>query len=90
LSDALDVSAWSALIREHWIKNHPSGEIFRSKDVFSWVEEGGVQLSPADLKPINAAGRQIWRHRLSRAMRRLADRRELIHPGISRQAWMVP
>jgi len=85
-----DVAAWRSIIRQHWIKKNPSGTIFRSKDVFSWVAGGGVELLPADLKPINAAGREIWRHRLSRALKQLADRHELLHPGISRHAWKVP
>lgn len=90
MSNEKDVATWSSIVRQHWVKQKPSGTVFRSKDVFSWVANGGVELSTADLRPIDASGRQLWRHRLSRALKRLADQRELLHPGISRHAWMVP
>jgi hypothetical protein len=89
VSAAKDVAAWYRIIHKEWAKRS-SGTIFRSKDVFAWVAEGGVELSPADCKPINASGREIWRHRLSKALGQLADRQELLHPGISRHAWKVP
>lgn len=85
-----DVSDWCSIVRQHWIKQKPSGTVFRSKDVFSWVAGGAVELSPADCKPISASGRAVWRHTLSRALKRLADQRELSHPGISSHAWRVP
>lgn len=87
---AKDVSAWQSIIRQNWINTRPSGTVFRSKDVFAWVANGAIELSQADKKPINASGRELWRHRLSRALRSLADRRELLHPGMSKHAWLVP
>lgn len=89
MSKGRDVDAWKSIVRQ-WIKDFPSGTIFRSKDIFSWVANGGVTLEPGDLKPINSAGREIWRHRLSRALGQLYRSRELSHPGISSQAWRVP
>jgi hypothetical protein len=89
LSEAKDVAAWKSILRQ-WIKKFPSGTIFRSKDVFSWVADGGVDLNPGDLKPINNAGREIWRHRVSRALKQLHGTRELSHPGISSHAWRIP
>jgi hypothetical protein len=85
-----EVADWCSIVRQHWIKQKPSGTIFRSKDVFSWAASGAIELSPADKKPINASGREVWRSQLSKALKRLADRRELIHPGISHHAWKVP
>lgn len=89
LSKAKDVAAWKSILRQ-WIKRFPSGTIFRSKDVFSWVADGGVDLNPGDLRPINNAGREIWRHRVSRALKQLHGTRELSHPGISSHAWRIP
>ena len=85
-----EVDDWCAIIRQEWIKKKPSGTVFRSKQIFSWVAEGGIELSAADIKPVNASGRQTWRDRLSKALKRLANNGELVHPGLSSHAWKIP
>lgn len=89
MKEARNVDTWKSIIRQ-WIKRFPSGTIFRSKDVYSWVASGGVELSQGDLKPLGGTGREVWRHRLSRALCQLNRGQELLHPGISSQAWRVP
>lgn len=89
MNGAKNVATWKLILRR-WVKGLPSGTIFRSKDVFSWVSGGGVELTLGDLKPVNSSGREVWRHRLSRALSQLHASRELSHPGISSQAWRVP
>jgi hypothetical protein len=87
---AKEIADWCEIIRIQWIGARPSGTIFRSRDVFDWVASGGVELTAADFKVVSASGRQFWRDRLSKALRKLYDRGELIHPGISRHAWRIP
>lgn len=87
---AKEIADWCEIIRVHWIGARPSGAIFRSKDVFDWVASGGVELTTADFKVVSASGRQFWRDRLSKALKKLRDMGELIHPGISRHAWRIP
>lgn len=87
---AKEIADWCEILRVHWIGTRSSGTLFRSRDVFAWVADGGVELSSADLKTVSASGRQFWRDRLSKALRKLHDRGELIHPGISRHAWRIP
>lgn len=67
----------------------PKGAVFRSRDIFSWIADGGIELSDSDLKPINASGRATWRHKLSAALIDLRSSGELMHPGISRHAWRI-
>lgn len=89
MSDSRVVSDWCIELRA-WIRTMPSGSVFRSRDVFRWVEAGGVLLTPADMKPIGKTDRPIWRHRLSRALSVMNYRGELVHPGMSSQAWRIP
>lgn len=87
---AKEIKDWCNIIRISWIECNPRGTVFRSKDIFSWAANGGVELEPADLKPVSASGREFWRDRLSKALRRLYVRGELEHPGISSHAWRIP
>ncbi|MEB3169078.1 MAG: hypothetical protein VKK97_10155 [Synechococcaceae cyanobacterium] len=81
-------SDWRDLLRQ-WLATMPSGRVFKSRDAFAWAEQA-CPAAPCELKPVNASGRPIWRHRLSIALRDLYATGELQHPGIAAHTWRVP
>lgn len=81
-------AAWRDIVRR-WIKGKPSGYVFRSSDFYRWVELASF-LTPADTKAHQRLGRPMWRVNLSRALSDLHKLGEIIHPGFSNLAWMVP
>lgn len=72
---------------DHWraiacsyISTLPSGHVFRSRDLFTWVEST-VTLLPTDCLPVQ---RPRWRTYLSRALQRLS------HQGVIMSANELP
>lgn len=85
-----DRARWRKIIQS-WLKTKPSGYIFRSREIYSWIESGAVQFKPQDLKPyVNGSTRPLWRYILSCALGEMYRAGELRHPGIASQVWMVP
>lgn len=65
---------WRQIVRQY-VCTLPSGSVFRSRDVFDWVERK-VAIDVLDLMPPN---RPAWRSRLSRALQALANDGVIIH-----------
>lgn len=79
---------WREILRG-WLRTMPSGTIFKSRHVFDWAARS-VEFTAADLKPIGANRRAAWRRELSSALSDLHRSGELIHPGHSPHAWLIP
>lgn len=89
MAESRNVAEWQRVARQ-WLKSKPSGFVFKSREIYAWVADGGVELLPGDLQPLSGSDRPLWRHRLSLALYKLRCNRELLHPGISRHILMVP
>ena len=79
---------WRAILRR-WLSDKPSGYVFRSADVYRWAKTASF-LTHADLETHHRSGRPMWRVNLSNAISDLHHAGDLIHPGCSHLAWMVP
>jgi len=79
---------WRAILRR-WLNDKPSGFVFRSSVVYTWAQ-ANIRLNPADIAIHHRSGRAMWRFHLSNAISDLHHAGDLIHPGCSHLAWMVP
>lgn len=79
---------WREIIRA-WMRDKPSGYAFKSPEVYRWVQ-ANVPLAASDHQKQQRSDREMWRVHLSNALSDLHHAGELVHPGCSHLAWMVP
>lgn len=81
-------ATWRSILR-NWLSDKPSGYTFRSKEVYGWVL-ANVPLGATDYQKQGKNNREAWRYHLSNALSDLHEAGELVHPGFSHLAWMLP
>lgn len=80
-------SHYRQIVRQ-FLSTLPSGHVFRSREVFDWVQANAIIEIP-DLMPPN---RPAWRSSLSKALHFLAGEGAIIHANQMPhcQVWVVP